>query len=87
MPQRTSFLEDDEWLTALKEMRMKRGKLYFGVLALAMVVLGLILYIFSAALGIDETTAKLIALAFLIAGFLDYLILHFWDKLYDKLGP
>lgn len=87
MPHDTGFLEDEDWHWALRERRMRRGKLYFGILALAMIVLGLAIYIFSSALNIDETTAKLIALAFLIAGFFDYLILYFWDKIYDKFGP
>jgi len=63
---------------------MKRGKLVFGIFALIMVVLGLGIYIFSNELGIESDTAKLIAMAFLIAGAIDYLILHFWDRIYDR---
>ncbi len=87
MSQGPAFFQDDEWFSALREMRMRRGKLYFGVLALVMILLGFVFYVFSDALGIDEQTAKLVAAAFLIAGLFDYLILHFWDRIYEKFGP
>jgi len=81
---RIYLLENDELLAALKRTRMRRGKLVFGIFALIMVVLGLGIYIFSSALGIEPDTAELIAVAFLIAGGADYLILHFWDRIYDR---
>jgi len=84
VPRRIYLLENDELLAALKRTRMQRGKLVFGIFALIMVVLGLAIYIFSNELGIEPGTAKLIAAAFLIAGAADYLILHFWDRIYDR---
>lgn len=56
-------------------------KIAFGAGALVCVLTGLVLYLFAEQLGIDRDTAELIAIAFLIAGFVDYLVLRFWDRL------
>jgi hypothetical protein len=56
-------------------------KIAFGAGALACVLAGLVLYLFAEQLGIDPDTAELIAIAFLIAGIADYLVLRFWDRL------
>jgi len=86
MAQNRTYLLDNEalWRT-LWERRMRTGKLIFGILALVMIILGLGVYIFSSTLGIDPQTAKLIAVAFLIAGVMDYLVLHFWDRIYPNI--
>ena len=59
-------------------------RLAFGVLALVSVVAGLLLYLFAGSLGIDQATAEIIAIAFLIAGAGDALVLQFWDRLFAR---
>ena len=85
MLKRVYLLDSEELLRALKDRRMQRGKFIFGVLALVMILLGSAVYIFAGALGIGSETAELIAIAFLIAGAVDYLILHFWDRIYNRM--
>lgn len=60
-------------------------KLAFGAGALFCILVGLVLYLYSEAFGIDPQTAEYIAIAFLFAGVGDYLVLHFWDRLVGKL--
>ena len=79
------LLDNEEFLEALKRQRMQNGKLMFGGLALLMIVLGFVVYLFSSILGIDADTAEFIAIAFLGVGAVDYLILHFWDKIFDRI--
>ena len=83
-PDRIYLLDNEALLSDLKDRRMRRGKLIFGIMALIMILLGLVVYLFSSALEIAPDTAKLIAVAFLIAGVVDYLVLHFWDRIYKK---
>lgn len=61
--------------------RGRLAKLAFGVMALLSLLAGAVIFYFADQLGFDEQTARIVALTFLIAGFADYLILHFWDKL------
>ena len=56
-------------------------KLAFGVMALLSLFAGAVIFYFADQLGFDAQTARIVALTFLIAGFADYLILHFWDRL------
>ena len=56
-------------------------KIAFGLAALICLAAGLILYLFPGVAGLDEETAELVAIAFLLAGFFDYLVLRFWDRL------
>ena len=58
-------------------------RIAFGVLALMSLGLGLGIYLLAAHLGVDESTARLIATAFLIAGILDAAVVHFWDRLFS----
>ena len=58
--------------------------LAFGLLALASLLLGLALYLFGERMGLDETTCRLVASAFIIAGVLDAGVLYFWERLF---GP
>ena len=59
-------------------------ELAFGLLALASLSLGLALYMFGDRFGIDETTGRLVASAFIVAGVLDGAVLYFWERLF---GP
>ena len=79
------LLDNEELLGALKRQRMQNGKLMFGGMALVMIVLGFWVYLFSSILGIDTDTAEFIAIAFLGVGAFDYLILHFWDNIFDRI--
>ncbi|MEM8744019.1 MAG: hypothetical protein AAGF14_05215 [Pseudomonadota bacterium] len=56
-------------------------KIAFGVAALICLAGGLFIYLFPDIVGLDEETAELVAIAFLLAGAFDYLVLRFWDKL------
>ena len=51
-------------------------------MALLSIVAGIVLWNFAAALGLDDDTARLIATVFILVGIGDYLILHFWDRLF-----
>lgn len=84
-PQHLDLLNDEKLWAEFRRARMERSKLAFGVLALIMVALGLGIYLFSAMLGIDADTAKIVAIAFLVAGVIDYLVLVFWGRIYKKL--
>lgn len=59
-------------------------KLAFGIGALICLLTGLVLYMFAPQLGLDPATARLVAVAFLIAGAVDYLVLHFWERLGNR---
>lgn len=61
-------------------------ELGFGLLALASLGLGLGLYVFGDRLGFDETTGRLIASAFIVAGTLDVAVLYFWERLFRPRG-
>jgi uncharacterized membrane protein len=54
----------------------------FGAMALVSVLIGLGVWQFADAIGIEDDTARLIAIAFLVAGIGDVLVLHFWDRLF-----
>ena len=79
------LLDNEELLSALKRQRMLNGKLMFGSLVLFMIVLGFGIYFFSHALGIDSDIAEFIAIAFLGVGVVDYLILCFWDRIFNRI--
>lgn len=59
-------------------------KLAFGLGALICLLTGLVLYLFAPQLGLDPATAELVAVAFLIAGAADYLVLHFWERIVSR---
>ncbi|MEC9367100.1 MAG: hypothetical protein VX871_00215 [Pseudomonadota bacterium] len=56
-------------------------KIAFGMAALLSVAVGLALYLFADAFGLDQETAQWVAVAFLIAGFGDYIMLRYWDRM------
>ena len=86
MERKQTYLMDNEaLLSALRKQRMKNGKILFGLLALGMIALGFGVYFLAPVLGIDAETAKYIAIAFLATGAVDYLILHFWDAIFEHL--
>lgn len=66
------------------EERKRVFKLIFGSLALATVLVGLLIYLFSDALGLEAGLARMLAIGFLIIGVLDFAILRFADKIFDK---
>ncbi len=57
-------------------------KTVFAAAALISVIIGLGIYLMAGTLGLDQTTAEFIAIAFLMAGFADYLLLRFWDRIF-----
>lgn len=68
----------------LEQKRLARNriaKIAFGVGALVCLTAGFIVYIFADALGLDPDTAKFVAIAFLVAGAADYIVLKMWDRL------
>lgn len=56
-------------------------KIAFGLMAMVCLLTGLALYLFAEQLGFDEETARYVAIAFLVAGAGDYIVLRFWDRL------
>ena len=58
-------------------------ELAFGLMALVSLLLGFALYLFGEWLGLDETTGRLVATAFIVAGALDTAVLYFWDRLFS----
>ena len=57
-------------------------RVIFGALALVSVVAGLLLYLFADRLGLNQDTAEIIAIAFLIAGVGDAVVLHYWERIF-----
>ena len=56
-------------------------KVAFGLMAIVCLLTGLALYLFAEKLGFDDETARYVAIAFLVAGAGDYIVLRFWDRL------
>lgn len=77
-------MHDDSRDQAAKQSRIARFA--FGVMALFAVLAGLVLWQFSAAIGLEEDTARLIATVFVIAGVGDVLVVFFWDRLFKNKG-
>jgi hypothetical protein len=73
-------MQDDNGRRTAAQRRIVR--LAFGGMALLSIVAGIVLWNFAAALGLDDDTARLIATVFILVGIGDYLILHFWDRLF-----
>lgn len=66
------------------QRRRRLARTAFAVAALLSVATGLALYLLADHLGLDAWTARLIALAFLIAGAADYAVLLAWDRLFGR---
>ncbi len=62
--------------------RQRIVKVLFGVAALISLMTGLMVYLFADTIGLDDFTAKVVAVAFLIAGASDYLVLHYWERFF-----
>ena len=73
-------MHDDGRNQSVTQRRIIR--LAFGAMALTSVVVGFGVWQFADRIGIEEETARLIAMAFLAAGIGDVLVLHFWDRLF-----
>ena len=62
------------------------ARLAFGAMALFAILAGLVIWQFSDALGLEEYSARLIAIVFIIAGIGDVLVVYFWDRLFKNKG-
>lgn len=75
-------MNDDRGNQSTSQRRIVR--LAFGAMALTSVVVVFGVWLFADRIGIEEETARLIAVAFLAAGIGDVLVLHFWDRLFKS---
>ena len=64
-----------------RQVRNSMVKVVFGIMALVCLAAGLIVYLFAERLGFSEDTARIVAIAFLVAGAVDYLVLKLWDRI------
>ena len=64
-----------------RQVRNSMVKVVFGIMALVCLAAGLIVYLFAERLGFSEDTARIVAIAFLVAGAGDYLVLKLWDRI------
>jgi TRAP-type C4-dicarboxylate transport system permease small subunit len=67
--------------TDRNEARHQLIKIAFGAMALLCVLAGFAVYLLADWLGLSEDTARIVAIAFLVAGAGDYLILRLWDRI------
>lgn len=63
------------------EDRHRLVKIAFGIMTLVCLATGFSVYLFAEQLGFAEDTAQYVAIAFLVAGVGDYIILKFWDRI------
>lgn len=63
------------------EQQQRLVKIAFGMTALVCLLTGLVLYLFAENFGFDPETARYVAIAFLVVGVGDYLVLRFWDRI------
>ncbi len=66
---------------ARTDVRNNMVKVAFGIMALVCLAAGLVVYLFAEQLGFSEDTAQIVAIAFLVAGAGDYLVLKLWDRI------
>jgi positive regulator of sigma E activity len=66
------------------EVRNSMVKVAFGIMALVCLAAGFIVYLFAEQLGFSEDTAQIVAIAFLVAGAGDYLVLKLWDRIMPR---
>ena len=64
-----------------REARNSMVKVAFGIMALVCLAAGLIVYLFAEQLSFSEDTAQIVAIALLVAGAGDYLVLKLWDRI------
>lgn len=69
-------------MNSSSEQQARIVRAIFAALALLSLLCGLALYLLAERLGLDESTARLIATAFLIAAVLDALVLYAWDRVF-----
>jgi TRAP-type C4-dicarboxylate transport system permease small subunit len=60
------------------------AKVIFGIMALASVLLGLMLYVLQDQIGIAEDTARLMSTAFIVVGIADTIVLLLWDRIFNR---
>ena len=75
-------MHDDNRTQTAAQSRIAR--LAFGGMALLAMLAGLVIWQFSGALGLQEDTARLIAMVFIIVGIGDVLVVYFWDRLFGQ---
>lgn len=56
-------------------------KIVLGFSALGCLLTGFVLYLYAEQLGFDRETAQLVALAFMGAAIIDYLMMRYWDRI------
>ncbi len=66
------------------EVRNSMVKVALGIMALVCLAAGFIVYMFAEQLGFSEDTAQIVAIAFLVAGAGDYLVLKLWDRIMPR---
>ncbi len=66
------------------EVRNSMVKIVFGIMALVCLAAGLIVYLFAEQLSFSEDTAQIVAIALLVAGAGDYLVLKLWDRIMPR---
>ncbi len=59
----------------------------FAAAALLSVLLGLALFVFADDLGLDADTSRTIALAFIVAGAIDAVVLQLWERSFGPQNP
>jgi hypothetical protein len=59
-------------------------KVVFAGFALASVLAGLGIYIFSEVLDIDEDTAQVVSTGFLVVGIIDTVVLYLWNRIFRR---
>lgn len=66
------------------EQQQRLVKITFGMTALVCLLTGLVLYLFAGDFGLDPVTARYVAIAFLIVGAGDYVVLRLWDRIVKR---
>ena len=66
------------------DVRNSMVKVAFGIMALVCLAAGLVVYLFAEQLGFSEDTAQIVAIAFLVTGAGDYLVLKLWDRIMPR---
>ena len=67
-----------------KQTQGRAVKAVFGVMALGCLLAGLVTYLFAADFGFSEEAAQIVAIAFLVAGVIDYIMLKLWDRIFSR---
>jgi uncharacterized membrane protein len=66
--------------------RERQAKAVFAVMATASLIAAALLYVLRGAIGIPDDTARLISTVLVVAGVVDALVFHFWDRIFKRPG-